>query len=72
MVDVVVVRRDVVVDDFVLVLAPRSSPHLLRFTLGHAKLYARSAAINVFSLFQTSSLNHALRAGDPGAPRSNL
>jgi hypothetical protein len=39
-VDVVVVRRDVVVDGFVLVLAPRSSPHLLRFTLGHAKLSA--------------------------------
>jgi hypothetical protein len=40
MVDVVVVRRDVVVDGFVLVLAPRSSPHLLRFILGHAKLPA--------------------------------
>ena len=58
--------RDVV-DGFVLVLAPPSSPHLLRLALGHAKLFARSTAINVFSLFQTSSLDQ--RRVTPQAPR---
>jgi hypothetical protein len=61
--------RDVV-DGFALVLAPRLSPHLPRFTCGHAKLFARSAGINVFSLFQTPFLHtSAYGRVTPRAPR---